>query len=668
MENVTINTENGGCIEVGGQEVTLINCNFTQTNLGNPQWNSTALAVSNGGKLTVRGGTYNGIVAAAYVYTSGGTINLESGTFVGETVALKADNSDSFFSSIINVSGGEYKGTFSIGNTKADLNITGGTFDNDPSAYVEEGYKTVIKDNGASLSYTVVESGALVEDYDIAVYSDLAANGYKKVDVATVDGLLMINDFADDMLGGQGYYVTLTKDIDLAASDLTTEDYTYFDSYAGYVLIPAFRGVFDGNDKTVTVKHGLNYLVGVAYGVGEFNDLTVRFTDTEASLTRVVYEFGFVLDETAQAAAGAETDKYYAKESELGLKFVNVDYVAADDSYYDIGSGNRALYYNDTEYPYYYVPSSKSISYAHVGTVCVADGSTIPAGIYIDGCDVTANFVGGNHNSGSAIFASGQLWVMDFTLTNSSYTGNFVGQYVGLVFANASGMAPGFNENVRLTDSGDGNYVWDEGIVISNVTLDGTITSIGATSGSGLTFGNSSVEPAETGIIVAEGAGGHVSKDSNITLTYGESYTVGSLTAEMETVLLQLKLGTLTCYESEGGARLTEASDYTLTMEYTLDGSETLDAGIVKVYPRTLEQAKAGGIVTDESSVEWKTSANGIKYAMTTYDGNDYIVIKANGIDQYFYAFTDNAMSKQSRATAFAFDANGVLVAMADCE
>ena len=157
MENVTINTENGGCIEVGGQEVTLINCNFTQTNLGNPQWNSTALAACNGGKLTVRGGTYNGSVAAAYVYNSGGTINLESGTFVSETVALKADNSVSFFSSIINVIGGEYKGTFSIGNTKAELNITGGTFDNDPSAYVESGYKTVKNDDGENVSYTVVE-------------------------------------------------------------------------------------------------------------------------------------------------------------------------------------------------------------------------------------------------------------------------------------------------------------------------------------------------------------------------------------------------------------------------------------------------------------------------------------------------------------------------------
>ena len=663
MENVTINTENGGCIEAGGQQVTLINCNFTQTNMGNPQWNSTALAACNGGILTVRGGTYNGSVAAAYVYNSGGTINLESGTFVGETVALKADNSVSFFSSIINVSGGEYKGTFSIGNTKAELNITGGTFDSDPTAYVESGYKTVIKDNGASLSYTVVESGALVEDYDIAVYSDLAANGYKKVDVATVDGLLMLNDFADDMLGGQGYYVTLTKDIDLAASDLTTEDYVYIDQYLGYTLIPTFRGVFDGNNKTITAKYGLNCLIGVAYGVGEFKDITVKFTDTRASLTRVVYEFGFVLDETAQAAAGADTDKYYAKETKLGLKFVNVDYVAADDSYYDIGSGNRALYYNDTEYPYYYVPSSKSLSYAYVGNVCVADGSTIPAGIYIDGCDVTGNFVGGNHTSGAAIFSAGQIYGSDFTLTNSSFTGNFVGQYVGFVFANSSGIVDN-----RLTDSGDGNYVWDDGIVISGNTLNGTITSIGATNGSSLTFGNSSVEPAETGITVAEGAGGHVSKDSNITLTYGESYTVSSLTAEMETVLLQLKLGTLTCYESEGGARLTEASDYTLTVEYTLDGSETLDTGIVKVYPRTLEQAITDGIVTDENSVEWKTSASGIKYAITTNDGNDYVVIKANGIDQYFYAFTDNAMSKQSRATAFAFDANGVLVAMADCE
>lgn len=659
IANVSFESHYGGGIEVAGGNVTLRNCDFTQTEYYD--WNSMIIAVSSGGTVDVYNCTGISENYGFYVFNSGGTINIHGGEYSAEKTLIKVDGST--YGSVINIYGGEYHGTFAVSGNNAELNITGGTFDNDPTAYVESGYKTVIKDNGASLSYTVVDKDAAVSDYDIAVYSDLDENSYKKVDVATVDGLLMLNDFADDMLGGQGYYVTLTADIDLAASDLTTEDYVYIDQYLGYTLIPTFRGVFDGNNKTITAKYGLNCLIGVAYGVGEFKDITVKFTDTRASLTRVVYEFGFVLDETTQASAGADTDKYYAKESELGLKFVNVDYVAADDSYYDIGSGNRALYYNDTEYPYYYVPSSKSLSYAYVGNVCVADGSTIPAGIYIDGCDVTGNFVGGNHTSGAAIFSAGQIYGSDFTLTNSSFTGNFVGQYVGFVFANSSGIVDN-----RLTDSGDGNYVWDDGIVISGNTLNGTITSIGATSGSGLTFGNSSVEPAETGITVAEGAGGHVSKDSNITLTYGERYTVSSLTAEMETVLLQLKLGTLTCYESEGGARLTEASDYTLTMEYTLDGSETLDTGIVKVYPRTLEQAKADDIITDESSVEWKTSANGIKYAITTNDGNDYIVIKANGIDQYFYAFTDNAMSKQSRATAFAFDANGVLVAMADCE
>lgn len=651
--NVSFESHYGGGIEVAGGDVVLRDCDFTQTEYYD--WNSMMIAVSNGGSVDIYDCTGVSENYGFYVFNSGGTINIHSGKYSAEKTLVKVDGST--YGSVINIYGGEYSGTFAISGSNAELNVYGGTFDNDPTAYVESGYKTVIKDNGASLSYTVVESGALVEDYDIAVYSDLDENNYRKVDVATVTGLTMLNDFVDDMLGGQGYYVTLVGDIDLAASDLTVSDYTYVDSYVGYALIPAFRGIFDGGNYTVTSKYGLNYIIGVAYGNSEIKDLTVKLTDTRASLTRVVGEYGFTLDKT-------ESDKYYAKESAIELKFSNVDFVTADDSYYDIGStGNRALYYNDNpSFPYYYDAATKKISYADLGSTYTSDGNAIKASVTIDSCDVTGNFVGGNHASGAAIFSAGQIYGSDFTLTNSSFTGNLVGQYVGFVFANGSGIVDN-----RLTDGGDGNYVWDDGIVISGNTLDGTITSIGATNGSSLTFGNRSKEPAKNGITVAEGAGGFVRTEANISLTYGESYNVGSLTEDMNTLDLTLKLGTLTCYASENGERLTEASDYTLSVEFALDGTETLDTGIVKVYPRTLEQAVAESIITDESSVEWKTSADGKKYVIVSYEDKDYIVIKANGIDQYFYAFTENAMSKQSRASAFAFNADGILVAMADC-
>lgn len=163
MKNVTINAEKGGCLENAGGTVILEECTFNQSNVGNPAYNSSAVAVSNGGTITVKSGTYQSSSFGAYVYNSGGTINIESGSFKAPTV-LKADNSTSDASSVINVSGGDFKGEYSIGDASV-LSISGGTFDDKiPEEYCAGGFiPTESTDENGKTVYGVKKGSYVAE-------------------------------------------------------------------------------------------------------------------------------------------------------------------------------------------------------------------------------------------------------------------------------------------------------------------------------------------------------------------------------------------------------------------------------------------------------------------------------------------------------------------------
>ena len=151
--NVSFESHYGGGIEVAGGDVVLRDCDFTQTEYYD--WNSMMIAVSNGGSVDIYDCTGVSENYGFYVFNSGGTINIHSGKYSAEKTLVKVDGST--YGSVINIYGGEYSGTFAISGSNAELNVYGGTFDNDPSAYVESGYKTVKNDDGENVSYTVVE-------------------------------------------------------------------------------------------------------------------------------------------------------------------------------------------------------------------------------------------------------------------------------------------------------------------------------------------------------------------------------------------------------------------------------------------------------------------------------------------------------------------------------
>ncbi len=192
FDGVTVNTTSGPVLE-GHGNVTIKNCNFQDPNAESQWvWCNSGIAAAIGGTVTVDGGSYKGN-AAVYVYNSGGTITINGGSFEGNQRAISIDNNTYQASwkgpSIVNISGGSFNGpivldaqgtattdktpsstlnisggTFTVASGNlftitnltqyCHINITGGTFSEDPSAYVAEGYSAI--DNGDG-TWTVIE-------------------------------------------------------------------------------------------------------------------------------------------------------------------------------------------------------------------------------------------------------------------------------------------------------------------------------------------------------------------------------------------------------------------------------------------------------------------------------------------------------------------------------
>ena len=144
MSNCTINSYIGGCIEVAGANTTISNCTFKQSGQSSKSWISTAIAVSYGGVANV---TDTQITADAeiplYIYNSGGTLNINGGTYVGNSgkvLQVDAQASNQSYSTA-SITGGTFTGAFGKTNTgKETITVTGGSYSFNPTDYVPSGY------------------------------------------------------------------------------------------------------------------------------------------------------------------------------------------------------------------------------------------------------------------------------------------------------------------------------------------------------------------------------------------------------------------------------------------------------------------------------------------------------------------------------------------------
>ena len=111
--NTAINSVFGGCVEAGG-EVTITGGNYSQTGEYKDHC-STVVAVCSGGLLTIEGGTFVGENHGAYVFSTGGTIEIKDGDFKvtgTKELFVLTTGLTAATDSIIKISGG----TFTVGN------------------------------------------------------------------------------------------------------------------------------------------------------------------------------------------------------------------------------------------------------------------------------------------------------------------------------------------------------------------------------------------------------------------------------------------------------------------------------------------------------------------------------------------------------------------------
>ena len=202
-ENINIinNNSNGSTIKVrGGVELNVnagtvitgkdsylgIECVASTVNIydgaeiymnGSTSYNGCLVGACANGTVNVYGGYGEGVKGGFIAMTSGGTINVAGGEWIANTDGTVGDNSNLYVltaqnnknesgyagASIINVTGGTFRGGMDAwilndaNVEKAELNISGGNFNADPTSYVvSTNYKVVNEDDG---TYTVEVDG-----------------------------------------------------------------------------------------------------------------------------------------------------------------------------------------------------------------------------------------------------------------------------------------------------------------------------------------------------------------------------------------------------------------------------------------------------------------------------------------------------------------------------
>ena len=221
--NMKLTAKYGGCVQVGNN-ATFENCeiNVTDIRTGDGPYLNCAVAVWNGGTATVKSGIYTAPYAA-YVYSSGGTINIENGTFTG---VVRADATTGT-TATINIENGSFKGEIQKGGGPGSetIAITGGLFSSKPAKeYIANGYYVDAFNNG-EYPYTVKEGTA--PDTTLVVVKDVAPDTAIAKDITDDNTKTAIESVqSKTSVQGVGAAVFDNKDTLVKNSDVKTEGAT----------------------------------------------------------------------------------------------------------------------------------------------------------------------------------------------------------------------------------------------------------------------------------------------------------------------------------------------------------------------------------------------------------------------------------------------------------
>ena len=188
VTNGTIDTNGLTGIRTHGSAANLTCDNVTITEVGatSPEWMGTAVFVSGGSKATINGGVYTGNSSAVIVATSGGDLTINGGEFTSNNTTARVDSWS--YNSTLTINGGTFN-VIDDGNDKTlafyadgyeNAYINGGTFNGSidstyTNTYISGGtFNVSIKQPGGHQNKYVISGGTFVEDVTAYV-----AQGYK---------------------------------------------------------------------------------------------------------------------------------------------------------------------------------------------------------------------------------------------------------------------------------------------------------------------------------------------------------------------------------------------------------------------------------------------------------------------------------------------------------
>ena len=288
LENITLynNISNGSTVKLRGGAVLNVNagakiigknsylaieCVGSTVNIydgaelymnGTTSYNGCLAGVGYGGTMNVYGGYGVGKKGGFIAMTSGGTINVAGGEWIANTDGKVGDNSNLYVltaqsnkyesgfagPSIINVTGGTLLGGMdawvlnNIEGEKAELNISGGNFNVNPTRFLATDYKAVEADG---IWTVVVDPVAKVGDAEFASLEE-AATAAKAGDTITVlrDATLSaeLTLPANVTLNGNGKQINGTI---YAGGNLT---------FAGHTKVTSFSASY--YDRVITIGEG----------------------------------------------------------------------------------------------------------------------------------------------------------------------------------------------------------------------------------------------------------------------------------------------------------------------------------------------------------------------------------------------------------------------------
>ena len=317
---------------------------------GTLSYNGCLAGVGGNGTINVYGGYGKGVKGGFIAMTSGGTINIDGGEWIANTDGTVGNNSNLYVltaqsnkyesgfagPSIINVTGGTFRGGMdawvlnNIEGEKAELNISGGNFNADPSDYVIEKFLAVqqgtnlwvVKQTSGELTRTLPEGWSWFSSY----VKIAGAQGLTTLESALGTSGIQIKDLAGRKFAQYSTTSGWYGDLKEASSE---KMYSINTSAAVEVRLDGeFYGVIDGKFYGVeyykpVLSTGWNFL---SYPHNDTLDLATalcRFAPVEGDIIKSKSASAIYLDGSWYNAFDLVPGEGYMYRSQAGTKQVS---------------------------------------------------------------------------------------------------------------------------------------------------------------------------------------------------------------------------------------------------------------------------------------------------------------------------------------------------------